>query len=348
MSTRDAARQLRHLLAPLDSWRLDPRVDEIAINKPYEVFVRSAGRFVRHDMPLDYDDLYDIAVLAGALNQQNVSEANPLLAADLPDGERLQAVLPPCVPQGTVSLTIRVHSGSVAPLADATRRYDLTHWNRWEQRKETRRADYATLLKSYDSGDIVRFFEEVVRLKFSPILCGHTGSGKTTMLKTIVAAIDPNERIITIENALELDIVNQPNHVRLLYSHGGQGVANVTQKDLLEAYLRMRPDRGCVGELRDPEAAYTYVSECMTGHPGSPSTIHGRDAPQAATRLFNLFRASESGKSYSDDMIIAQLGLAVDVIVPFRERDGIYDIAEVWLAPDAERRGKNFRELLEG
>jgi type IV secretion system protein VirB11 len=194
----------------------------------------------------------------------------------------------------------------------------------------------------------VRFLQEVVRLKFSPILCGHTGSGKTTMLKTIVSAIDPNERIITIENALELDIVNQPNHVRLLYSHGSQGVARVTQKDLLEAYLRMRPDRGCVGELRDPEAAYTYVSECMTGHPGSPSTIHGRDASQAATRLFNLFRASEAGQSYSDDMIIAQLGLAVDVIIPFRERDGQYAIGEVWLAPDAERRGTSFRELLEG
>jgi type IV secretion system protein VirB11 len=348
MSTHEAAQALRHMLTPLDQWRLDPAVDELAINKPNEVFVRSGGRFVRYDVALDYDDCYDIAVLAGALNQQNVSEANPLLAADLPDGERLQVVLPPCVPQGTVSLTIRVHSSRVSPLKDATKRYNLDHWNRWERRKETKRADCASLLIAYDSGDIVRFFEEVVRLKFSPILCGHTGSGKTTMLKTIVSVIEPNERIITIENALELDIVNQPNHVRLLYSHGTQGVAQVTQKDLLEAYLRMRPDRGCVGELRDPEAAYTYVSECMTGHPGSPSTIHGQDASQAAARLFNLFRASESGKSYSDDMIIAQLGLAVDVIVPFREKDGRYEIREVWLAPDAERRGKDFRELLEG
>jgi type IV secretion system protein VirB11 len=348
MSTREAARQLRHLLAPLDPWRFDPAVDEIAINKPFEAFVRSAGRFVRHEVPIDFDHAYDIAVLAGALNQQNVSEANPLLAADLPDGERLQAVLPPCVPQGTVSLTIRVHSSTVSPLADVTKRYNLAHWNRWEQRKEAKRADCARLLEAHDTGDIVQFLKEVVRLKFSPILCGHTGSGKTTMLKTIVSVINPNERIITIENALELDIVNQPNHVRLLYSRGNQGVARVTQKDLLEAYLRMRPDRGCVGELSDPEAAYTYVSECMTGHPGSPSTIHGRDAAQAATRLFNLFRASESGQSYTDEMIIAQLGLAVDVIIPFREKDGQYDIGAVWLAPDAERRGKTFRELFEG
>jgi type IV secretion system protein VirB11 len=348
MSSHEAARQLRHLLAPLDGWRLDPHVDEIAINQPFEVFVRSGGRFVRHDVDIDYDHAFDIAVLAGALNQQNVSEANPLLAADLPDGERLQAVLPPCVPQGTVSLTIRVHGSSVAPLADAAQRYNLDKWNRWQQREEAKRTDNAQLLAAYDSGDIVQFFEEVVRLKFSPILCGHVGSGKTTMLKTMMSVIHPDERIITIENALELDIVNQPNHVRLLYSHGGQGVARITQKDLLEAYLRMRPDRGCVGELRDPEAAYTYVSECMTGHPGSPSTIHGRDAPQAATRLFNLFKASEAGKSYSDDMIIAQLGLAVDVIVPFREQAGTYEIGEVWLAPEAARRGQDFRELLGG
>ena len=348
MSMGEAARQLRYLLAPLDQWRFDPAVDEIAINRPGEVFVRSKGQFVRHDVQLDYDDLYDIAVLAGAINQQNVSGADPLLSADLPDGERLQAVLPPCVPPGTISLTIRVHSGTVAPLTDATKRYKLDHWNKWENRKENKRADSAKLLAAYDSGDIVRFLEEVVRLKFNPILCGHTGSGKTTMFKTIVSVINPNERIITIENVLELDIINQPNHVRLLYSHGNQGVAQVTQKDLLEAYLRMRPDRGCVGELRDPEAAYTYVSECTTGHPGSPSTIHGRTAAQAATRLFNLFRASDAGKSYTDDMIIAQLGLAVDVIIPFREQDGEYSIDEVWLAPDAERRGATFRELMEG
>src|ERR1700744_2861258 len=118
MSAGEAARQLRHLLAPLDQWRMDRTTHEIAINKPGEVFIRQRGRFQRHEIAMDYDDAYDIAILAGALNQQNVGEANPLLAADLPHGERLQAVLPPCVPQGTVSLTMRIHSSTVPPLAD--------------------------------------------------------------------------------------------------------------------------------------------------------------------------------------------------------------------------------------
>jgi len=347
MSTREAARQLRYLLEPLSQWLSNPAVDEIAINRPEEAYVRQAGRFCRHAVQLDYDDLYDIAVLAGALNQQNVGAELPLLAADLPGGERLQAVLPPCVPPGTVSLTIRRHAPEVAALRQATRRYALGRWNRWQDRRAAQRADYARLLAAFDSGEIIHFFEEVVRLKCNVILCGHTGSGKTTFLKTLVSVIHPNERIITIENALELSIVNQPNHVRLLYSHGHQGVAQVTQKALLEAFLRMRPDRGLIGELRDPDAAYIYVSECMTGHPGSPSTIHGRNANQAAIRLFNLFRASPEGRSYSDEMIIAQLGMAVDVIVPFRETEGQYEIGEVWLGADADRRGKSFRELLE-
>jgi type IV secretion system protein VirB11 len=342
----EAARQIRYMMAPLDQWRFDPGVDEICINKPNEVFVRKGGRFKRHEIDLDYDTCYDIAVLAGAYGEQNASSSMPLVGGDLPDGERFQGVLPPCVPPGAVSLTIRKPGSKVATPQEATQRYKLDKWNKWVAREEVQRAAHTRVLAAYDSGDIVTFLEEIVRLKLGIILCGHTGSGKTTMLKTILSIISPNERIITIENALEVDIVNQPNHVRLLYSHGGQSVSNVTQKELLQAYLRMRADRGCVGELRDPEAAYTYVSECMTGHPGSPSTIHGRDAKQAAVRLFNLFKASPEGRSFSDEMIKAQLGLVVDVIIPFREHDGQYEIGEVWLGADAERRGTDITELL--
>ena len=208
--------------------------------------------------------------------------------------------------------------------------------------KAAKRADYARLLAAYDEGDVVHFFEEIVRLRFNPVLCGATGAGKTTMLNTLASIIDPQERIITIENALEIALPNHKNCVRLLYSHGGQSAADIGQKELLECYLRMRPDRGLVGELRDAEAAYLYVNEVMTGHPGSPSTLHGRDAQQAATRLFNLFKASDAGRSYSDAMIIQQLGMVVDAIIPFAENGGSYEIGEVWLGAEAERRGELF------
>jgi type IV secretion system protein VirB11 len=336
---------LSHILEPLDPYRV-PEVEEICINRPHEAFVRSNGRFERHEIALDYEDLHDASILAGAWRRQNVNERMPLLATEMPDGARLQVVLPPCVPEGTISWTVRRHSAKTVPLSAIHTRYRLDRWNRWEDRHEARKADNATILALYDSGDIENFFREAVRLRFNLLLTGATGSGKTTMLRTLIDVIDGNERLITIENAAELEL-SAPNHVRLLYSHGQQGVAQVTQRDLLQAYLRMRPDRGFVGELRDEEAAYTYADEVCTGHPGSASTIHGKNAKEAFRRLFKLVKGSEAGRHMDDETVIQEIGDAVDVIVPFREREGAFEIAEVWVKPDAERRGKTIAELLE-
>jgi type IV secretion system protein VirB11 len=143
VSACHAADQLLAIMAPLRHWLNDPATEDLCINRPGEVWVRQRGHFMRHETPLDYDDCFDIGILAGALNQQNVGDRHPLLAADLPDGERLQMVLPPCVPQRTVSLTLRIHSNAVAPLEAVTSRYDLSRWNQWQKRRQARRADYA-------------------------------------------------------------------------------------------------------------------------------------------------------------------------------------------------------------
>ena len=129
-----------------------------------------------------------------------------------------------------------------------------------------------------------------MRAKLTILLCGATGSGKTTMSKTLIAAIDPTERLITIEDTLEL-VIPQPNHVRLLYSKDGMSGSPVAAEALLQASLRMRPDRVLVQELRD-DAACTYINEVVSGHPGSITTIHGNGAPQAFRRLFSLAKSS--------------------------------------------------------
>src|SRR6476661_4660891 len=111
-------------MQPLQSWLSNKAVTDVAVNRPGEVFVREAGVFTRYDVDLDYEDCVDIAILAGALNKQNVNSSLPLVGTELPDGSRLQAVLPPCVPQATASLTFRVHETYVAPMEDAVKRYD--------------------------------------------------------------------------------------------------------------------------------------------------------------------------------------------------------------------------------
>lgn len=288
----EAAYQLSYLMRPLAGWLDNPATEEICINRPGEIFVRQSGVFRRHDLDLALVDLEDIAVLAGALRKQDVGPRNPLCATELPGGERLQICLPPAVPAGTASLTIRKPGSNVAPLSSIAGRYDASRWNQWQHRQKGRAQDLGELLALYDKGDLEGFLEACVRRRLTILLCGATGSGKTTMSKTLVDAIDPAERLITIEDTLEL-VIPQPNHVRLLYSKDDIGLSHVTAESLLQASLRMRPDRVLVQELRD-DAAGTYINEVVSGHPGSITSIHGRDAPRVSRNYSRWSRAARN------------------------------------------------------
>lgn len=266
----EADPQLRLLLKPVLEWLEDPRTEEVAINRPGEAFVRQAGAFTKHPLSLTYDDLEDIAILAGALRKQDVGPRSPLCATELPGGERLQICLPPAVQSGTVSLTIRRPSSRVSELKEVSSRYDASRWNQWRFRQERQAQQDKQILEHYARGNLEEFLQACVTGRLTMLLCGHTGSGKTTMSKTLINAIPPQERLITIEDTLEL-VIPHENHVRLLYSKDGAGVGGVTAEQLLQASLRMRPDRILLGEMRD-DAAWAYLSEVVSGHPGSIST----------------------------------------------------------------------------
>jgi type IV secretion system protein VirB11 len=340
----EAAPQLRHLLKPVLPWLDDPTTEEIAINGPGEAFVRQKGLFARHELPLGYGDLEDISILAGALRKQDVGPRSPLCATELPGGERLQICLPPSVPNGTASLTIRRPSSQVSALSDVGKRYRTTRWNKWDRRRDTEIQSHAEVLALYDAGDITAFLSACVRNRLTMLLCGATGSGKTTMGKTLIAAIPAHERLITIEDTLEL-VIPHENHVRLLYSKSGIGLGGVTAEALLQASLRMRPDRILLGEMRD-DAAWTYLNEVVSGHPGSISTIHGANPVQGFKKLFSLVKGSPQGAALEDRTLIDMLSAAIDVIIPFHTSGEVYEIGEVWLAADARRRGETVANLL--
>jgi type IV secretion system protein VirB11 len=164
------------------------------------------------------------------------------------------------------------------------------------------------------------------------------------MSKTLIGAIDRTERIVTIEDTLEL-VIPHSNHVRLLYSKDNIGLSHVTAEALLQASLRMRPDRVLVQELRD-DAAATYIHEVVSGHPGSITTIHGRDAPQGFKKLFALVKGSAQFRSWDDRTLIELLATTIDVIIPFENRGHAYAIGEVWFSADASRRGATAADLL--
>jgi type IV secretion system protein VirB11 len=340
----EAAEQLGFLMQPLNTWLDNPATEELCINRPGEIFIRQRGEFRAEPLPFDYFDLEDIATLAGALRKQDVGPRNPLCATELPGGERLQICMPPSVPAGTLSMTIRKPGISVSPLASVTARYQSPRWNQWDRRRESELRDYGELLALYDGGHLQLFLEGCVKAKLTILLCGATGSGKTTMSKTLIASIPETERLITIEDTLEL-VIPQRNHVRLLYSKDKIGLSKVTAESLLHASLRMRPDRVLLQELRD-DAAWTYINEVVSGHPGSITTIHGRNPEQAFKKLFALVKGSAQGGQWDDTTLIGFLASAVDVIIPFKNEGATYEIGEVWFAPDAARRGNTAANLV--
>ena len=342
----EAALQLNYLMKPLAPWLEDSATEEICVNRPGEVFVRQRGMFRTESISLDLADLEDIATLAGALRKQDVGPHNPLCATELPGGERLQVCIPPAVPAGTISLTIRKPGGSVATIKSVTGRYSIARWNQWDSRREAEQRDFSELLALYDSGDLEAFLEKCVMARLTILNCGATGSGKTTMSKTLIGAIPTPDRIITIEDTLEL-VIPQPNHVRLLYSKDNIGQSNITAESLLQASLRMRPDRVLLQELRD-DAAWTYVNEVVSGHPGSITTIHGKNPEDAFKKLFALVKGSPQGGKWDDRTLMDFLASAVDVIIPFHNEGSHYEIREVWFAADAARRGETAAHLLMG
>jgi type IV secretion system protein VirB11 len=342
--SNEAAPQLLFLLGPVLDWLDDPTTEEIAINKPGEAFVRQKGIFSKHVLPLSYDDLEDIAILAGALRRQDVGPRAPLCSTELPNGERLQICLPPAVPAGTASLTIRRPGSKVSALSEVTRRYRSDRWNQWSTRRENRARRDTTILEHYDRGDLESFLRACVNERLTMLLCGPTGSGKTTMGKTLIDAIPVNERLITIEDTLEL-VIPHENHVRLLYSKSGNGAGSINAEHLLQASLRMRPDRILLGEMRD-DAAWAYLNEVVSGHPGSISTIHGANPVQGFKKLFSLVKGSPQGAALEDRTLIEMLSQAIDVIVPFHTSGDVYEIGEIWLAADARRRGETVAHLL--
>jgi type IV secretion system protein VirB11 len=337
-----AAAQLHFLMRPLRSWLDDPRTQDIAIQRPGQGWIRHSGAWHQHAIDLSFEDLEEIAILAGAFSQQDVGFDNPILDTQLPGEERLFAALPPVVPPGTVALAIRKPEADVAPVSTIPARYTVNGWNKYSEATAAR--DWAELLDLYDAGDIVEFLKTGVRARLNIMIVGATGSSKTTLLKTIVAEIPLSERIITVEDALEIKLL-QPNSVQLRFRRDDLNTEIIDSAILLQATKRMRPGRVILGEIRGKEA-WTYANEVAPAHPGSVSTIHGHSVRSGLKRYFGLCRASPAAAGFDDETLRQFIADTVDVIAPLHEDRGRFRWSGVWFSGDAARRGQRLGDLL--
>ncbi len=323
-----------HYLAPLRPFLAPQSVTEVVVNRPGEVGVEHPDGWRWHEVPeLTESWLRTLAVAAAAYTGQDVDAERPICSTVLPGDARCQIVLPPVVPAGAVSLTIRKPSGARMGLEDfhaaglfAVAR--TVHGGLDETDTE--------LIRLREAGDWVGFFRLAVERRRNILISGATGSGKTTFAKGLVELIPEHERLLTIEDTREL-VLPQRNVVHLLYSKDGQGLAKVGPKALLESALRMRPDRILLQELRDG-TAFFFLRNVNSGHPGSITTVHADSATLAFEQLTLLVRESEGGRDLPRDDIRTMLHLMVDVVVQMKKIDGRFLMTEVWHEPLRKRR----------
>ncbi|KAB2689144.1 P-type DNA transfer ATPase VirB11 [Brucella pseudogrignonensis] len=330
MTENSDAGVVRQLLLPLSPFLGDKRLYEVVINRPGELFAEGPMGWQSHELPdLSFDKLTRLARAVASFSNQGIDETRPLLSATLPDGERVQIVIPPATTRNTVSITIRKPSLVSLSMQDMDNRglFDSV-----DASTEQKAAEDA-LLTTYRQGKYRAFLEGAVLARKNIIVSGATGSGKTTLSKALVQHIPKDERLISIEDTPELAI-SQPNHVRLFYSKGGQGLAKLGAKELLESCLRMRPDRVLMQELRDG-TAFNYIRNINSGHPGSITTVHADSPNLAFEQLTLLVKESEGGQSLDRADIRNLLKISIDVIVQCKRINGRFSVTEIYFA-DAE------------
>ena len=292
-------------LGPLEPLLRDPKVSDILINSKDVVFIERGGKLQKTDTRFR-DDRHLLQIIDRIVSRvgRRIDESSPMVDARLPDGSRVNAIIPPLALDGP-SMSIRRQGGGPV---DASRLVQL---------------------KSI-SQEMMLLMESAARARLSILISGGTGAGKTTLLNILSRNIPQGERVITIEDAAELQLVHE-NLVRLeTRPPNVEGQGAIRQRQLLINCLRMRPDRIILGEVRGDEA-FDMLQAMNTGHEGSMATIHANTPRDALIRLESM--VAMSGLTLTERTVRQQIASALDIVVQVsRMSDGsrkIMSISEI-------------------
>lgn len=298
---------LQTFLEPISPIFDEEGVSEISVNRPGEVWVEKYGEMERRDAKrFDLEHLKSLGRLVAQYTEQRISEEAPLLSATLPGGYRIQIVFPPACEPGIVGMSIRKQTVLNLNLDqyEAIGAFEATKVTTGEN------AEDLELRELLNNGEIKSFLQKSVRYRKNILISGGTSTGKTTFMNAVMTEIPTEERVITCEDAREVNMQHLPNRLHLLASRGDQGRAKVSMEQLIEACLRLRPDRIILGELRGKEA-FAFMRAVNTGHPGSITTLHA-NSPELAFEQVSL--------------MVMQAGLGLDREQVFRYIKNIFDV----------------------
>nr|WP_210347957.1 P-type DNA transfer ATPase VirB11 [Agrobacterium rosae] len=322
---------LTRSLEPIRPFLDDPKVVEIAINKPGHVYVERFGaeHMEHHEIAeLTAREIENIGERVAAATNQYLNSANPILSGALPTGERIQVVLPPAAPEGG-SITIRKQVVQNFTLEDYRDNGSLDKVSVAVGGLSDIDRELIGYLRNEE---IYKFIHTAITKRVSILISGGTSSGKTTFLNACLNSVNLNERIITLEDTREL-FPPQKNSVHLLASKGGQGTANVTLQNLLESALRMRPDRLFVGEIRGAEA-FPFLQAINTGHPGSMSTLHSDSPNGAYERLVMMMVQSGMSSGLSREDLLSYIKMVIPIVIQVNRNGGKRGVSEIFFARD--------------
>ena len=309
-------------LAPLASYLGRGDVTDLYINRPCELWLDTRDGTERHDVPaLDDGSLWRLARQIAASTDQGINREHPLLAATLPDGARVQICAPPAT-RGPLIVAIRKHSMPDLRLTD----YEQAGaFARVGEAALKRQATDDMLASMLSEGRTFEFLTAAVQTRQTIVISGGTGTGKTTFLNALLKEASDRERFVLIEDTPEIQLHHQ-NAVGLIAVRGKLGEASVTSADLVEAALRLRPDRIIMGEVRGAEAI-SWLRAVGTGHPGSITTVHANSPEGAIEQLamMSMSAGTELGRAELVDYIRA----TVDVFVQLGQEDGARLVTQV-------------------
>ncbi|BEV47803.1 CpaF family protein [Burkholderia contaminans] len=272
---------------PLEALLRDPGISDILVNTYRQVYVERCGQLELTDVTF-YDDAHLMKVIEKIVSRvgRRIDESSPMVDARLPDGSRVNAIIPPSAIDGPL-MSIRRFAVNPLKMDDLVRYHSLTP-------------------------PMAELLDALSRAKVNVLVSGGTGSGKTTLLNILSGFIPRNERIVTIEDAAELQL-QQPHVLRLETRPPNiEGKGEITQRTLVRNALRMRPDRIILGEVRGAEAL-DMLNAMNTGHEGSLATIHANTPRDALTRLENM--VSVSGLTLPPKTMRQQIASAISVVV---------------------------------
>ena len=272
----------------LDLIMRDDNITEVMINGPKDIFIEKAGRLEKLDKEFENERrLEDVVQKIVGMAGREVNQANPIVDTRLPNGSRVNVVLPPISRNGA-TVTIRKFSKTPMTVEQLLKYKSITP-------------------------EVADVLQTLVRAKYNIFICGGTGSGKTTFLNAVSNYIPHDERVITIEDSAELQIVGIDNLVSLeTRNANASGSGAITIRDLIESSLRMRPERIIVGEVRGGEAL-DMLQAMNTGHDGSLSTGHANSTKDMLSRLETMVLQGAEGLPL--EAIRQQIASALDIII---------------------------------